>query len=119
MREADEMNAAGNGEKEKLSSHIIVRFTDSELDEVRRKAASAGMPVAAFIRAAAREEEVRQAPPVGVVDLVLEIRKRRSGLEQLMETMGQLRGPVALEALQMALDENRVLEQKILAVYEI
>ena len=86
---------------------------------LRRKAASAGMPVAAFIRAAAREEQVRQAPPVGVVDLVLEIRKRRSGLEQLMETMGQLRGPVALDALRMALDENRVLEQKILAAYEI
>ncbi|MBQ4427850.1 MAG: hypothetical protein II881_08930 [Oscillospiraceae bacterium] len=95
---------------------IKISFTPEELAEVKRKAAEAGLDCSKYIRAKIRAAKVRPAPVVNVSQLIAELRRAGSYLNQILiraNEHGFIDGP----ELHKALEETEAVFRKIREAY--
>lgn len=93
----------------KKDNIVSVRFSDEELDMAKRKAKKAGMNFTAFIRAAVTGAKIKEAPPADFYELIREVRKVGTNLNQLAAKANSL-GFVDAFLLKDALERNHKTE---------
>ena len=71
------------------NSRFEMRLTKSEFADLTRKARKAGLSTAAFVRKAVAGTEVKEAPPVYVPVLIMEVRKVGSSLKLNAKAVAQ------------------------------
>ena len=98
------------------NSRFEMRLTKSEFADLTRKARKAGLSTAAFVRKAVAGTEVKEAPPVDVPVLIMEVRKVGSSLNQILKIAEAKRLMDASE-IRIALAENRAVEKMISKAY--
>ena len=98
------------------NSRFEMRLTKSEFTDLTRKARKAGLSTAAFVRKAVTGTEVKEAPPVDVPVLIMEVRKVGSSLNQILKIAEAKRLMDASE-IRIALAENRAVEKMIGKAY--
>lgn len=93
----------------KKDNIVSVRFSDEELDMAKRKAKKAGMNFTVFIRAAVTSAKIKEAPPADFYELIREVRKVGTNLNQLAAKANSL-GFVDALLLKDALERNHKTE---------
>ena len=94
-----------------------MRLTKSEFTDLTRKARKAGLSTAAFVRNAVAGTEVKEAPPVDVPVLIMEVRKVGSSLNQILK-IAEARRLMDASEIRIALAENRAVEKMISKAYD-
>ena len=97
--------------------HFMV--TEDEYAGYRKKAETAGLPVAEFIREAAAGSEVRGAPEAEVALLIAEVRRMGAYMEDLLMIAGKAGLQDETEMIRAALEENRTVEKRLLEAYGV
>ena len=92
----------------KRTHGLLIYFTKSELDDLRRKAEVAGLSCSAFVRRAVENKEIRPAPSVDVPILIRDIRRAGHNVNELLKLANTTH---LLDAPQM----RKVLTQTYLA----
>lgn len=96
-------------EADKLMKPYPVRFLPEHLDEIREKAALAGLPVGTFIRKAALEQKV---PGKSRLLAINELRRQGGLLKHLFTEAGGYEGtPVAPEFRMLLLEITGTIRQ--------
>ncbi len=98
------------------NSRFEMRLTKSEFAALTRKARKAGLSTAAFVRKAVAGTEVKEAPPVDVPVLIMEVRKVGSSLNQILK-IAEARRLMDASEIRIALAENRAVEKMISKAY--
>ena len=93
----------------KKDNIVSVRFSDEELDMAKRKAKQAGMSFTVFIRAAVTGAKIKEAPPADFYELIREVRKVGTNLNQLAAKANSL-GFIDALLLKDALERNHKTE---------
>ena len=109
----------GMNERRKMmvrNSRFEMRLTKSEFTDLTRKARKAGLSTAAFVRKAVAGTEVKEAPPVDVPVLIMEVRKVGSSLNQILK-IAEARRLMDASEIRIALAENRAVEKMISKAY--
>lgn len=91
-------------------------LTEEERDELRRRAAEAGMSMGSYACAACLGTEIKAAPPAGTAELVRRIRKAECALESIAERT-RSGGEADWRELGEAAAELRSAEKKIAEAY--
>lgn len=66
----------------KRSCRLEVRLHKGEMTEVAQKAKKAGLTTSSFVRKAVKDAVVKEAPPMDLHMLIMEIRKVGANIEQ-------------------------------------
>ena len=64
---------------------MLVYFPESEMQDLKRKAADAGLNCSEFVRRAVKNKEIKQAPPVEMLPLMRHIHRVGDNLNQLLK----------------------------------
>ena len=93
----------------KKDNIVSVRFSDEELELAKRKAKQAGMNFTTFIRIAVTGVKIKEAPPADFYELIREVRKVGTNLNQLAAKANSL-GFIDTLLLKDALENNHKTE---------
>lgn len=69
----------------KRNCRFEVCFTKDELSDLTKKARKAHLSVGGFIRQAVRDLEVKEAPPADYYELIRQLRRTGSNLNQILK----------------------------------
>jgi len=86
-----------------------VKFTKEELSELHKKARKAGLSVGGFIRRVVKDTAVRESPPADYYELIREVRKVGTNINQIAKT-ANTKGIIDVPELRRALESNRAVE---------
>jgi len=100
----------------KRTCGMVLRFTKSEMDILTKKARKANMSREGYCRRILNGSEVKEAPDADVVQLIREIRRSGSNINQILK-IANVRGLLDVPLLRKALEENHAAVQKVIDAY--
>ena len=95
---------------------MILRFTKSEMDALTKKARKANMSREGYCRRILNGSEVKEAPNADVVELIRQIRRSGSNINQILK-VANTRGILDVPLLRKALEENHTAVQRVIKAY--
>ena len=95
---------------------MILRFTKSEMDALTKKARKANMSREGYCRRILNGSEVKEAPNADVVELIRQIRRSGSNINQILKVVNT-RGILDVPLLRKALEENHTAVQRVIKAY--
>lgn len=95
---------------------MILRFTKSEMDALTKKARKANLPREGYCRRILNGSEVKEAPNADVVELIRQIRRSGSNINQILK-VANTRGILDVPLLRKALEENHTAVQRVIKAY--
>ena len=100
----------------KRTCGMVLRFTKSEMDILTKKARKANMSREGYCRRILNGSEVKEAPNADVAELIREIRRSGSNINQILK-IANVRGLLDVPLLRKALEENHSAVQKVIDAY--
>ena len=100
----------------KRTNAILLRLSDAELDALNTKVAKANIPREKYCRMILNGSEVKEAPHVDVPQLIREVRRVGSNINQIL-LIANARGLLDVPELRKALLELREVEKRIVSSY--
>jgi hypothetical protein len=96
----------------KRNCRLEVCFTKDELSSLTKKARKAHLSNGGFVRHAVSNIEVKEAPPAEYYDLIREVKRIGSNIDQLLK-LANAKGLLDVPAIRKALEQNRATEQML------
>lgn len=93
----------------KRSRGFLIRLTDEEMKRLNEKAIKAGIPREKLVRKLITDCKVYEAPPVGFFDLIREVNRIGSNIEQLLR-LANAKHIIDVPRLRSELDELDSIE---------
>ena len=101
----------------KRNCRFEVCFTRDELSELTKKARKAHLSISGFIRRAVFSAEIKEAPPADYYELIRELRRIGSNLNQLLK-IANTNKLLDAPRLREELDAVRNIESKLWHVFQ-
>ncbi len=96
----------------KRNKSILVRLSEDEYAQLEKRVAITNFSREEYVRQLIQDREVRAAPPADYYDLIMQVRKVGSNINQLLK-LANAKGIILTAELRKALDENHAVEQML------
>lgn len=94
-----------------------IRFSKDELDTLTKKARRTNLSREGYCRAILNDSVVHEAPPAEFYELIRELRKTGSGINQLLK-LANMRNLPEASRLKKALEDNHAVELMLWRTFE-
>lgn len=96
----------------KRNCTMLLRFTKSEMDALTKKARKTNLSREGYCRTVLNGAEVKTAPPAEYYDLIREVKRTGSNIDQLLK-LANSKGLLDVPAIRKALEQNHAAEQML------
>ena len=91
---------------------MLLRFDKAEMEALTKKARKTNLSREGYCRAVLNGIEVKTAPPAEYYDLIREVKRIGSNIDQLLK-LANAKGLLDVPAIRKALEQNRATEKML------